>query len=125
MALSFLLAPNSTAERIRMVGEKSLGFTYLVSVTGITGARTALPADLAGFVARVREYVHTPLAVGFGISTPEQAGAVGKIADGVIIGSALIKTVNAAGRAGQDPAHAAGNFVKELRAAMDPARFPG
>jgi tryptophan synthase alpha chain len=118
MALSFLLAPNSTKERIRLVGEKSTGFTYLVSVTGITGARTALPAHLTGFVARVRQDVDTPLAVGFGISTPKQAGAVAAIADGVIVGSALIKNVDNAKKTGRDPARAAAGFVRELRAGI-------
>ena len=68
---------------------------YLVSVTGITGARTDLPPDLADFVARVRKVTTLPLAVGFGIGTGEQASAVARIADGVIVGSALVKAADA------------------------------
>lgn len=114
MGLSYLLAPNSTEDRIRLVGGKSRGFTYLVSVTGITGARSQLPSNLLTFIHRVRRYVITPLAVGFGISTPAQAAAVGEIADGVIVGSALVKTVGDAALAGADPAKAAGDFVRSL-----------
>jgi tryptophan synthase alpha chain len=119
MALSFLIAPNSERERIKLVGEKSTGFTYLVSIMGITGARAVLPSDLADFIARVRRDISTPLAVGFGISTAEQARAVGEIADGVIVGSALIKKVIAAQEARQDPAQAAAEFVRELHAGID------
>jgi tryptophan synthase alpha chain len=84
---------------------------YLVSLAGVTGARAALPPHLAEFVHRVRAVAHTPLAVGFGISTPKQAHAVGELADGVIVGSALVK---AAGQ-GQAPAQAASAFVRRLR----------
>ena len=91
LATIYLLAPTSTEERIRFVATHCTGFIYLVSVTGITGARTELPPDLAEFVARVRRYTHLPLAVGFGIATGAQAAAVASIADGVIVGSALVK----------------------------------
>ncbi|HEY65163.1 MAG TPA: tryptophan synthase subunit alpha [Caldilineae bacterium] len=86
-----LLAPTSTEERIQIVTRAATGFVYLVSVTGITGARDRLPPDLEAFVARVRVATHLPLAVGFGISTPEQAAQVARIADGVVVGSALVK----------------------------------
>ncbi|MCD6289316.1 MAG: tryptophan synthase subunit alpha, partial [Anaerolineae bacterium] len=86
-----LLAPTSTEERIRVVTQAASGFVYLVSVTGITGARDRLPPDLAAFVARVRAATGLPLAVGFGISNPEQAAQVARIADGVVVGSALVK----------------------------------
>lgn len=111
LAQIYLLAPTSTPERIAAVAAQAAGFIYLVSLTGVTGARAALPTDLAGFIARVREVTPLPLAVGFGIATREQAHAVGKLADGVIVGSALIK---AAGDAA-DPAAAAGRFVRGLR----------
>ncbi len=91
LATIYLLAPTSTEARIRFVAAHSTGFIYLVSVTGITGARTGLPPDLADFVARVRRHTNLPLAVGFGIATGEQAAAVARIADGVIVGSALVK----------------------------------
>ncbi len=91
LATIYLLAPTSTDERIRFVASHCTGFIYLVSVTGITGARTELPPDLAEFVARVRRHTRLPLAVGFGIGTGAQAAAVAGIADGVIVGSALVK----------------------------------
>jgi len=91
LALVYLLAPTSTPERIRLVAEKSKGFIYLVSLTGVTGARNQLPTNLADFVARVRAETDTPLAVGFGIGNGQQAQAVAELADGVIVGSALVK----------------------------------
>ncbi len=86
-----LLAPTSTVSRIRLVTQAASGFVYLVSVTGITGVRDRLPADLEVFVSRVRSATDLPLAVGFGISTPKQAAQVAEIADGVVVGSALVK----------------------------------
>jgi tryptophan synthase alpha chain len=94
LALVYLLAPTSTPERIKRVAEKSQGFIYLVSLTGVTGARNELPSDLAGFVQRVRAQTDLPLAVGFGIGDGEQAHAVAQLADGVIVGSALVKRVS-------------------------------
>lgn len=91
LATIYLLAPTSTDERIRSVTGHCTGFVYLVSVTGITGARSDLPPDLAEFVARVRRYTNLPLAIGFGIGAREQAAAVARIAEGVIVGSALVK----------------------------------
>jgi tryptophan synthase alpha chain len=121
LALIYMLAPTSTPERIAAAGERSCGFLYLVSLTGVTGARQNLPVDLADFIARVRSATTTPLAVGFGIATPEQAAAVGKLADGVIVGSAFI---NAVDQDPADPAHSAGRFVANLRAALELAPEP-
>jgi tryptophan synthase alpha chain len=115
-ALIYLLAPTSSPERCAMVAQRSTGFIYLVSVTGVTGARAALPSDLEKFVGRVRSTSDKPLAVGFGISTPEQAAAVGNLADGVIVGSALIKTVSEA----DDPVASAAAFVSSLAGALAP-----
>jgi len=112
--LVFLLAPNSAEDRIRVVTQQSSGFVYLVSVTGVTGARQELPAALNAFVQRVRAHTDKPLAVGFGISTPQQAAAVGRIADGVIVGSALIKAVAQAA----EPAAAAADFVRGLKTGL-------
>jgi tryptophan synthase alpha chain len=109
--LVFLLPPNSTDERMSFIISQSSGFVYLVSVLGITGERDALPVELTQFVKRVRSHTKKPLAVGFGISTPDQVAAVGQIADGVIVGSALIK---AAGQA-SDPVAAAREFVMRLK----------
>lgn len=91
LATIYFLAPTSTEERIKTVVARATGFIYLVSVTGITGARTELPPDLKTFVERVRAHTDLPLAIGFGIGNGEQAAAVAQIADGVIVGSALVK----------------------------------
>lgn len=91
--LIYLLAPTSTEERISMVGKRSQGFIYLVSVTGVTGARQNLPPELESFVKRVRQRTRQPLCVGFGVSTPEQARRVARVADGVIVGSRLIQLI--------------------------------
>ncbi len=110
----FLLAPTSDAARVQTVTTLSSGFVYLVSLVGVTGARDSLPPDLADFVARVRAVTEKPLAVGFGIATPEQAAQVAHVADGVIVGSALVKVIGAA----EHPAEAARAFVAALRAAI-------
>ena len=87
----FLAAPTSTPERLAKVGEMSSGFVYCVSTTGVTGERAELPVELADLVTRVRASTSLPVAVGFGVSTPEQARAVARVADGVVVGSALVK----------------------------------
>jgi tryptophan synthase alpha chain len=92
--LVYLLTPTSTEERISLVAERSQGFIYLVSLTGVTGARQALPPELEGFVRRVRQRTSKPLCVGFGVSNPEQAGRVAQVADGVIVGSRLIQLID-------------------------------
>jgi tryptophan synthase alpha chain len=114
LAFVYLLAPTSTAERIALAAQRSSGFLYLVSVTGVTGARQALPPGLASFVARVRLATELPLAVGFGIATPQQATQVGRLADGVIVGSALINAVDQA----SDPCSAAGEYMRALAGAL-------
>lgn len=113
-ALVFLLAPTSPPERVQSVAAQTTGFLYLVSVSGVTGARAGLPPDLSGFVQRARAATQIPLAVGFGIATPEQARAVGSLVDGVIVGSALINAIERSA----DPVGAAGAFVRDLRAAL-------
>lgn len=89
----FLIAPNSPSDRIRLVSRYSRGFIYYVSVTGVTGARENLPDDLEPAVKRIKEQSKKPVAVGFGISTPEQAKTIGLFADGVIVGSAIVKMI--------------------------------
>ncbi|MDO8491208.1 MAG: tryptophan synthase subunit alpha, partial [Dehalococcoidia bacterium] len=118
----YLLAPTSTEERIDLVASRSKGFIYLVSLTGVTGARQDLPAELEQFVRRVRQKARQPLCVGFGISTPEQAGRVAAIADGVIVGSRLIELVSK-----DDGAYTQTRaFVRSLRRALDEsAKKPG
>lgn len=115
LAYIHFLAPTSSNRRISAVTERARGFIYLVSVTGVTGARQSVGAGLGDFIGRVRERTTTPLAVGFGISTPDQAATIGRMADGVIVGSALINAVNTA--ATDKPATAAA-FVRSLRAVL-------
>jgi len=93
----FLLAPTSTTDRMRAVAEHSSGFVYYVSRTGVTGERELLTKTLPKEVKKVRKRIDLPVAVGFGISTPEQVEAVGKIADGVVVGSALVRIVEEGG----------------------------
>src|SRR4030042_1739548 len=115
--LIYLLAPSSAEERIKLVAERARGFIYLVSVTGVTGARDNLPPELGTFVSRVRKVASQPLCVGFGISTPEQARQVARIADGVIVGSRIIQLMETDGVA------AAGNFVSKLRRVLEEQRY--
>jgi tryptophan synthase alpha chain len=91
LAVTYLAATTSAPERLVLLGRRSTGFLYLVSLTGVTGVRERVPADLADFVARARMATDGPLAVGFGIGTGRQAGVVAALADGVIVGSALVK----------------------------------
>jgi tryptophan synthase alpha chain len=112
LALVPLVAPTTTPERIAEIGAHARGFVYVVSLTGTTGERDEIQEGLAQTVERVRESTDVPVAVGFGISTPEQARAVGELADGVIVGS---RVVRAAGEGGAD---AVGSVVGELAAAL-------
>jgi tryptophan synthase alpha chain len=119
LAVTFLCAPTSSDDRIERICDATTGFVYLVALRGVTGARAALPPDLAAFVRRVRRVTEKPLCVGFGISTPEQAKTVGGLADGVIVGSALLKAITGV-LPGQVP-HVAGDFLRGIRAALDGA----
>ena len=109
----FLVAPTSTDERIKLVAEKSSGFIYLISVTGITGKRERLAEDLQNLVSRVRKYSKLPVAVGFGISKPSHAAEVAKIADGAIVGSAIVDLI------AKKKIKAVSKFVSSLRKAID------
>lgn len=114
LAYVYFLAPTSDPTRIAQVARQARGFIYLVSVTGVTGARQDIRSNLDDFVERVRAQADLPLAVGFGISSPALAHSVGEIADGVIVGSALINAVDAA----PDKPAAAVAFVRALREAL-------
>jgi tryptophan synthase alpha chain len=92
--LVYLVSPASTDERIRLVTSRSSGFIYLVSLTGVTGARDKLPEELEAFVTRVRKRTEKPLCVGFGVSTAEQARRVARVADGVIVGSHIMQLLD-------------------------------
>ena len=96
LATIFFVAPTSTDDRIKLADEASTGFIYCVSVTGITGARTALPDDVREYLATVRSKTTKPLVVGFGVSTPEQVRAMAEVVDGVIVGSAVVREIEAA-----------------------------
>jgi len=89
--LIFLIAPTTTAERRNIIAQRSRGFIYYISIAGITGARAALPADLAEHVRDIKARTALPVCVGFGIARPEQAAAVCGVADGAIVGSALVR----------------------------------
>jgi len=118
--LVLLVAPTTPAERMARIHQASRGFTYLVSVTGVTGVRSALEARVEPLVQQLKGLGDTPVAVGFGISGPEQARQVRQWgADGAIVGSALVKAMAAAHAAGQPVGEAAGRFCAELRAGLD------
>jgi tryptophan synthase alpha chain len=110
-----MLAPTTPPERVERVSRGARGFIYLVSVTGVTGARSELPPGLPEFIGRVRAYSgEVPLCVGFGIATPEQGRAVGRLADGIIVGSACVRAVGEAG----DPVRAAEAFARGFAEAL-------
>jgi tryptophan synthase alpha chain len=112
--LIYFLAPTSTNARIEEVAARARGFIYMVSLTGVTGTRSALSSDLESFVKRVRQKTKKPLCVGFGISTPEQAKRVAAIADGVIVGSRLIQLIE------EDTSLSSlKTFISNLRKALD------
>lgn len=113
----FLLAPTSTAERIEVVAKASTGFIYYVSRTGVTGERPELEASLNTMVSQIREHSDKPIAVGFGIGTPEQAAEVAGMADGVVVGSALVRTIASHGDS-PDVASHAGAFARRLADAV-------
>lgn len=96
--LVYCLAPTSTEERIQLVTRAGTGFVYYVSVTGVTGARSELSRTIARDVARIKKQTDLPVAVGFGISTPDQAQEVARHAEGVVVGSALVKVIEQYGR---------------------------
>jgi tryptophan synthase alpha chain len=116
LALVPLAAPNTPAERLRQIGADARGFVYTVALAGITGERKELPPELEATVERVRDASTVPVAVGFGISTAEHARQVAEIADGVIVGS---RVVRAAGEGGPE---AAGELVAELAEALSDRR---
>ena len=108
--------PLTTPERKRLAAERSRGFIYYISVAGITGARDSVAADMAPNVAELKAMTDTPVAVGFGVSTPDQALQVGEVADGVIVGSAIVKQIAACIENGEDPTPRVGAFVADLAA---------
>ena len=112
----FLVAPTSTDRRIEQIAKVSSGFLYLISRTGVTGARAALPDELPGLVRRVREFTALPIAVGFGISLPTHVTVLGGIADAAVVGSALVAEIEKA-KSPRQAAAAVGEKIRTLKAA--------
>jgi tryptophan synthase alpha chain len=109
-----MLAPTTSDERMERIARAAKGFLYLVSVTGVTGARATVSDELGGLIARVRRHTSVPVCVGFGISTPEQAKQVGALADGVIVGSACVKAIGES----EKPVEQAEAFAKAFGEAL-------
>ena len=109
-----LVAPTS-ADRIAMIAREAEGFLYIVSSLGVTGTRTEISTDLDSIMKVVRENTDTPCAIGFGISTPEQCAKMGAIADGAIVGSAIVKLV---AQYGKDAAGPVGEYVRSMKEAL-------
>ena len=114
VALISLIAPTS-ANRVAMIAKEAEGFIYLVSSLGVTGVRSSITTDLGPIIRTIRENTDVPCAVGFGISNPEQAKTMAKEADGVIVGSAIVKLI---AQYGKDAAAPVGAFVKEMKDAV-------
>ena len=112
LAFVRLVAPTTPADRMALIGKNGSGFVYLISRLGVTGARDQLPKELPETIARLKQATTLPVCVGFGVSTPEQAATVARLADGVVVGSAVVKA------AGENVS-AAATLVRSLRAAVD------
>jgi len=109
-----MLAPTTPPERMEMIARNAKGFIYLVSVTGVTGERKSISEGLGELIARVREHTSAPVCVGFGISTPEQAKEVGKMADGAIVGTACVRMIGGS----ESPVETAREFARSFREAL-------
>lgn len=114
LAFIRLVAPTTPAERMTEIGTHGSGFVYLISRLGVTGVQQSLAADLPGTLSRLRAATTLPICVGFGVSTAEQATAVARQADGVVVGSAIVRAAN-------DGIPAAAKFAREMRRAIDAA----
>lgn len=119
--LIYLMAPTSSPARQAMILRRSRGFVYLVTVTGVTGARTKLPSGLNAWIKNIRRRSSLPVAVGFGISGPEAARSVAKVADGVIVGSAIITMF----KNGDRPTAQVERATSFLRSLQQAVRRPG
>lgn len=119
VALISMVAPTSEPERLTRIAADSQGFLYVVSSLGVTGERSRIATDLAPILDRVHAATDTPAAIGFGISTPEQAARIAKIADGAIVGSAIVRIVAEHGAEAEGPLR---EYVAAMKAAVRPAR---
>ena len=111
----FLAAPTSPDARLKAIAESSQGFVYAISRVGITGTQTELAADAEALVKRIRQFTQLPVALGFGVSTPEHVRAVAKFADAAVVGSAIVALIEKTAAA--DAPKAVGEFVAELEEA--------
>ena len=109
-----LIAPTSM-ERIRLIAKEAKGFIYVVSSMGVTGVRSQITTDIAGMVEEIRAVTDTPCAIGFGISTPKQAGEMAHYADGVIVGSAIVRLIEQYGEAAGEEIY---RYVSDMKAAI-------
>jgi tryptophan synthase alpha chain len=109
-----MLAPTTPPERMEMIARNAKGFIYLVSVTGVTGERKSISEGLGELISRVREHTYVPVCVGFGIGTPEQAKEVGNMADGVIVGTACVRTIGGS----ENPVETAKEFAASFQQAL-------
>jgi tryptophan synthase alpha chain len=116
----FLAAPTSSERRLRLVAEHSSGFVYLVSRTGVTGEQSSLAASAASLTQRMRRLTPLPLALGFGVSTPQQVAEVARLADGVVVGSAIVKLIETNSAAPDLPAKLEA-FTRQLTAPLQPS----
>ena len=122
LATIFLAAPTSTDHRLQLIAKVSTGFIYAISRTGVTGARQEMTGDAQSLVKRIRRFSKLPIAVGFGISTPEQFAAVGKFAEGAVVGSAIVQVIEQ--NKGREAA-TVGEFVGQLSAVShQPSALP-
>ena len=118
IANTFLIAPTSTPPRMELVNGHTTGFVYCVSLTGVTGARGQMAEGVDEFMATVRKHADKPLAIGFGISTPEHAREAAALADGIIVGSAIINIMEQCGNE-SEMIREVGAYMASLRAAID------
>jgi len=118
----FLAAPTSTQRRLRLVAEHSSGFIYLVSRTGVTGQQASLSSAIAPLVGRIRPLTDLPLAVGFGIGKPDQVAEAARLADAVVVGSAIVQFIETHGRTSSDPADLAAKLETFTRGLTAPLR---
>jgi tryptophan synthase alpha chain len=109
LATIFLAAPTSTDQRLKLIAQVSSGFIYAISRTGVTGSRQQMTGDAKNLVKRIRRFTKLPVAVGFGISTPEQFAAVGKFAEGAVVGSAIVHAIE------QNPGREAASVAEFVR----------
>jgi tryptophan synthase alpha chain len=114
-----MLAPTTPAQRMERAARGARGFVYLVSVAGVTGERKDVAVGLAELITRVRQHTSLPVCVGFGIGTPEQARAVGALADGVIVGSACVRTIGES----PSPVEAAEGLARSFQDALSQCRI--